>query len=958
MDYRIPLAAQTILDFDGMACHVESVVGRGSNAIVYQGWYPDRLHPQLRHRVLIKELFPLDHQGKIRRGADHCLVVQPEAAGLWQSHRQSFLTGNAIHLRLLENHPDHVGANLNSFSHGGTLYSVLGFSGGRSMLEALSGHGQSLRSHVERMLGLLDALEAFHGSGYLHLDISPDNIMLTGTGQQEHIFLIDYNSARPVQDRRGTFASFKAGYSAPEVETGAASVGYASDLYSVAAVFFRCLMGRAMTLSERLRQTPPDGSDSPMLRDQPQTVRCLASQILRRGLHPLSRRRFQSIAQMRQAFEELRSRIDGVGVTHWALWENGKRSAEHLIRANPALQHVMQAEQLYPIRLERDEPQALPDYLAALLAPAGRSGLILAGGGMGKTTLLLRSAIALTQRYHPAAPAVFYIPLDSWNGRDPDYLYSQILMRLRFRPEENTYESAKHALVQLLSRPLRTREGTAPVVLLLLDGLNEVRGDIHPLLQQIRELDALTGVRILAASRSEFATLPLEQIRLLSLQDADIAAALGRRGMLVPRDPEVAGLLRTPLILSAFIQAGAAGLQPQVHSEEALMRAYLDALAQKELRCQPENTPERWQIEAALQYLLPCIADAEKRSGGGLRQQQLLQVVQRCWKQLQRPRLRRIFPQWIGHTADILGGAKTAEEWYGLMIHRLLWSRMGLLLRDSSGNYRIFHQTVRDHLAALYLPLKRAGRRTQAAGAGILCCIILFFAFFGWNARTEQNQNFEKAIDYASVGYTRWGWQYAQLRQLTDAALAEDRAAFEAAYDRTLESLTRDETQSATEQLHRNHITGQILPDGPRNVSWSRAPFRGELALELVGYAADRGEYYRALLPLLAGWMDSAEMQAAYPELITLFSAVLEADADLAGEVYHQACAVHLDGGDAVWQQQVRELVTTIPEQEAHRVLETMEDRPQYLENLRTRLAAAQREWIQVQTAAQYMLSD
>ena len=88
------------------------------------------------------------------------------------------------------------------------------------------------------MIGLLDALEAFHMSGYLHLDISPDNVMLVGSGEQERIFLIDYNSARALNATELAYVSCKAGYSAPEVTVPELSqVGFASDLYSVAAVF-------------------------------------------------------------------------------------------------------------------------------------------------------------------------------------------------------------------------------------------------------------------------------------------------------------------------------------------------------------------------------------------------------------------------------------------------------------------------------------------------------------------------------------------------------------------------------------------------------------------------------------------------------------------------------------------------------------------------------------------------
>ena len=44
MDYRKALTAGNVLDFPGMSCTIETEIGRGSNAIVYRGSYPDRLN--------------------------------------------------------------------------------------------------------------------------------------------------------------------------------------------------------------------------------------------------------------------------------------------------------------------------------------------------------------------------------------------------------------------------------------------------------------------------------------------------------------------------------------------------------------------------------------------------------------------------------------------------------------------------------------------------------------------------------------------------------------------------------------------------------------------------------------------------------------------------------------------------------------------------------------------------
>ncbi|MBR1692268.1 MAG: hypothetical protein IJ711_05780, partial [Lachnospiraceae bacterium] len=253
MDTREVLQPGTVLPFPEMECTVETVIGRGSNAVVYQGSYPDRQHPELRHRVLVKELFPFHPKGLIYRDEKGEICKEPEAEELMQLHRHSFEKGNEIHLRLLEEYPGDIDANINTFSMHQTLYTVLGFSGGRSLDKELRASGAaavSLAVHIRRMQGVLRILDAFHASGYLHLDISPDNLLLIGDGKKERVTLIDYNSVHAFQEVRSGrpfYSCAKEGYTAPEIRLGKrADIGPATDLYSLAAVFYRCLTGKKL----------------------------------------------------------------------------------------------------------------------------------------------------------------------------------------------------------------------------------------------------------------------------------------------------------------------------------------------------------------------------------------------------------------------------------------------------------------------------------------------------------------------------------------------------------------------------------------------------------------------------------------------------------------------------------------------------------------------------------------
>lgn len=941
MDYRKPLDIHTVLAFDGMTCCIEKKIGCGSNAIVYKGWYYDQLNREQRHHVLIKELFPYHPQGKIWRDEEGRILVEPEAQDVWQTHRDSFLAGNEIHLKLLAEHPDELGGNVNSFSHNGTLYSVLGYNGGRSLQAELDTPGQILRRQAQRMLGLLDALEAFHNSGYLHLDISPDNIMLVGQEGRERIFLIDYNSVRAVNAGDDAYLSHKAGYSPPEIETNAGyDIGFSSDLYSVAAVFFRCLMGRTLTLEEKLQPRAPDGADSQYLQNAPQTVRDLVGRILKKGLHILPRKRYQSTRQMRQVFLELIDRIDCVGVTHWALWENGRRSVEELIRGNPAFRYLRAEEKLYPIRLDQQSGVSFSGYLEHILSEEGKSGLIVAEGGMGKTTLLLRAALLQGKNYSPVSPAIFYISLGGWNGKDPHYVCSQILLRLRFKQGGNDYVSAIHALHQLLSQPLKTKNGSAPAVLLLLDGLNEVHGEVGALVQEINELSAIPGVRILAASRSAIPELHLEQARLLPLEDGDVTAALGENGLLVPQKHSVRASLRTPLILSIYIRTSEAGKQPDISSEAELIQAYLAALYEKEVRELPEQAQERWQVEAVLFFLLPWVAVEMDWNGGSLTGEQLLQAVHRCRRLVGTPVFRRIFPNWIGHSRDILGDAKTAEEWYGRMIHHYLWQRLGVLTKEPDGGYRIYHQIILEYLAQTGKGLRRRIRKGQytlrgvagtfLAGIALLICLLAL-------PRSYDNKEAEMVIDHVLVCYSDFGGRVNEIQDLLDNS--QDPDYFLGMYDRYAARVESAAVLTKEENRYLSEIT-ELCASGDR-VSWSKLPMDEEAAKALVVESSQRLQVYMEYLPLLKAWVQSPRARAECPKFPEAFHNLLEADAQIMSKRYYQVCEPHLAAGKAAQRDTAQDVIASIPcsGMEPEEALFKLEDNQKIMKNALIELA-------------------
>ncbi len=250
-DRREFLAPGRELILGGVRYEIEGVEGWGGSAVVYRASYEDGLNQGCRHNVFIKELFPYDEKGGIYRDREGRICCREDRRQWLERCRQSFYQGNRANLELLRKAPEKVSGNVNSFEAYGTFYSVLAIHGGNNLerIVELGLAERSLKWTALVMVKVLDALACFHENGLLHLDISPDNILLL----PERAMLIDYNSVwdRGKADGGFCYLSEKAGYSAPEVRLRTFSeIGPGTDLYSVCAVWFFMATGRRLSEEE------------------------------------------------------------------------------------------------------------------------------------------------------------------------------------------------------------------------------------------------------------------------------------------------------------------------------------------------------------------------------------------------------------------------------------------------------------------------------------------------------------------------------------------------------------------------------------------------------------------------------------------------------------------------------------------------------------------------------------
>ena len=297
---RTPLSIGSTIQAKGGSSYtyiIDRVIGDGASSIVYEAHYIDSAYG--RHDVRLKECYP--YASDIQRIGTELVWVDTEAA---TNDKTAFIT--AYHKLLdfqnttkLRNSTTHI---FDLCEANGTLYSVMDVNEGQTFEQDNSG---KLSDILKTTLALARVVEKYHNNGYLHLDIKPSNFLVIPE-TRELVILFDVDSVTSMEDiasGKVKCVSYSKGWAAPEQMQGRIDkLCPATDIYSIGAILFQKVMGRAVE-NEDIGIFADWDFDGEMFEKVNPKIKRLLSNIFRKTLAANIKRRYQSVDSLISALE-------------------------------------------------------------------------------------------------------------------------------------------------------------------------------------------------------------------------------------------------------------------------------------------------------------------------------------------------------------------------------------------------------------------------------------------------------------------------------------------------------------------------------------------------------------------------------------------------------------------------------------------------------------------------------
>ena len=285
--FPVALRAGTVLNGRYI---VGRVLGQGGFGITYLA-----LDTQLNAKVAIKEFMP----GEIATRQGTTVSVMMDTKSEEFAYGAERFQEEARTLAKFIGNPN-IAAVTSYFDENDTSYFVMDYIEGISFKTYIANHGGkiSVEETLNVMIPVLRALTAVHAEGFIHRDVTPDNIYITKDGM---VKLLDFGSARySIGDKSKSLdVILKVGYAPKEQYIRRSRQGPFTDVYSCAACFYAAITGflppesLERLDSDTLVPIPQCGIEIPEYLDK----------AILKGLAVQPEDRFQSAAEFLEAIE-------------------------------------------------------------------------------------------------------------------------------------------------------------------------------------------------------------------------------------------------------------------------------------------------------------------------------------------------------------------------------------------------------------------------------------------------------------------------------------------------------------------------------------------------------------------------------------------------------------------------------------------------------------------------------
>ena len=234
---------------------IESVLGAGGFGITYLAQTSVMFgNIPVNVRVAVKEHFVGDYCERQHDGATVVCVGTQKVRDMVERSLKDFLSEARRLSAVSAKHPNIVKVN-EIIEANGTAYYVMEYLSGKSLWDYIRERG-SLTEEETRglMLPIVDASAYLHASSMTHLDIKPQNIMLTdGNGTLKPV-LIDFGLSKHYTEDGSPTSTVNTlacsdGYSPIEQYSGITAFSPTADVYALGATILTCLTGRIPTVS-------------------------------------------------------------------------------------------------------------------------------------------------------------------------------------------------------------------------------------------------------------------------------------------------------------------------------------------------------------------------------------------------------------------------------------------------------------------------------------------------------------------------------------------------------------------------------------------------------------------------------------------------------------------------------------------------------------------------------------